>query len=84
MEILYLIVGIVVGAAVAWLVLRTKLTKLQNEMQTAMNETEKKLLENTSLLDKEAGIMREKNSDLTNYNAKISLIWKMKENDQKT
>ncbi len=72
MEILYLIVGIVIGGAVAWLVLRTKLTKQQNDMQTAMNETEKKLLENTSLLDKEAGILREKNSDLANYNAKLS------------
>ena len=72
MEILYLIVGIVFGGAVAWLVLRTKLTKLQNEMQTILNDAEKKHLENISQIDKEAGILREKNIDLTNYNAKLS------------
>lgn len=72
MEILYLIIGIIIGAVVAWLVLKARQTSMQNELQNVLNEAEKKHLENIGTLDKEAGILKEKNSDLLIYNAKLS------------
>lgn len=72
MEILYLIIGIIIGALVAWLVLKAKQTSMINDWQTRLNEAEKKHLENIGTLDKEAGILKEKNSDLLIYNTKLS------------
>lgn len=72
MEILYLIIGIIIGAVVAWFVVKARQTSMQNELQNVLNEAEKKHLENIGTLDKEAGILKEKNSDLLIYNAKLS------------
>jgi DNA recombination protein RmuC len=72
MEVLYLIIGIIAGAAVVWFASKSKLAKQKNEFLQKTGEIEKAHAEKLNTLDKEKSIISEKYNDLLSVNEKLS------------
>ena len=72
MEVLYLIIGIIAGAAVVWFASKSKLAKQKNEFLQKTGELEKSEAEKLNTLDKEKSIISEKYNDLLSVNEKLS------------
>lgn len=64
MEFLFLIIGLILGSAIIWIVLKLKRAQQKNEFQQQLTELEKSKSEQIIMLDKEKSILAEKNTDL--------------------
>ena len=64
MEFLYLAIGLLVGAVLVWLGIRSKLSSQDSNFQQKIAETERLMQEEINRLDKEKSILNEKNSSL--------------------
>jgi len=72
MEIIYLIIGILVGGLIAWLIQRTRISKLESGFQTKLSDAEKAMQEKINALDKEKSIFEEKFTTLHSTNQKTA------------
>lgn len=64
MEFLYLVIGLLVGAIIIWLGMKSKLTSANNEFQMQFAELERLKQDELNTLDKEKSLLEEKNSRL--------------------
>lgn len=64
MEFLYLAIGLLVGAIIVWLGMKSKLTSTNNEFQIQSAELERLKQDEINTLDKEKSLLAEKNSRL--------------------
>ncbi len=72
MEIIYLIIGILAGGLIAWLIQRTRISRLESGFQTRLTDAEKAMQEKINALDKEKSIFEEKFNTIQNTNQKIT------------
>ena len=72
MEIIYLIIGVLAGGLIAWLIQRTRISRLESGFQTRLTDAEKAMQEKINALDKEKSIFEEKFNTLQITNQKIT------------
>jgi DNA recombination protein RmuC len=71
MDFIYLITGLIIGAAAIWLINKNSFSKEKKNHELAMAEFERKKIEEFNELDKGLGILEEKNNQLTVSKDKI-------------
>ena len=70
MEFLYLAIGLIIGAVVIWLGMRSKLTTQKGDYQQKLTESERLKQDEINSLDKEKSIINEKYINLQEANEK--------------
>lgn len=64
MEILWVIAGLAIGAVITWLALKNKNSRMEKDFLLKISEAEKNKVMELNVLDREKGILLEKNNEL--------------------
>jgi DNA recombination protein RmuC len=64
MEILWVIAGLAIGAVITWLALKNKNSRMEKDFLLKISEAEKNKVMELNVLDREKGILIEKNNEL--------------------
>lgn len=73
MDFIYLITGLLIGAAAIWLITKNRFSKEKKDHELAIAEFEKKKLEELNAMDKGLSVMEEKNNQLSINNEKTQI-----------
>jgi DNA recombination protein RmuC len=72
MEIIYLIIGVLAGGLIAWLIQRSRISRLESGFQIRLTDAEKAMQEKINALDKEKSIFEEKFNSLQITSQKLT------------